>query len=146
MYQKSLSHDVRVLRYGARQTEFFVILDQFLAFYPPNNTENQNYENSWRYYHFTDVYQNHYHMLYYSWDMARDGCNFYFSFWPNFSLLNPPNSPKNQNFLKNEKKMPGYIIILHICTKNYNYMIYGSWDMVRNGRTDGKSDRGGCPT
>ena len=36
--------------------------------------------------------------------MARDGCNFYFSFWPNFSLLNPPNSPKNQNFLKNEKK------------------------------------------
>ena len=42
--------------------------------------------------------------------------------------------------------MPGYIIILHICTKNYNHMIYGSWDMVRNGRTDGKSDRGGCPT
>ena len=58
--------------------------------------------------------------------MARDGCNFYFSFWPNFALLNPPNSPKNQNFLKNEKKMPGYIIILHICTKNYNHMIYGS--------------------
>ena len=42
------------------------------------------------------------------------------------------------------KKTPGDIIILHMCTKNYNQMMYGSWDMVRHGRTDkwtnGKSD------
>ena len=32
------------------------------------------------------------------------------------------------------------IIILHTCTKNYDHMMYGSWDMVRDERTDGKSD------
>ena len=34
---------------------------------------------------------------------------------------------------KNEKKWKkttGDIIILHMCTKNYDYMIYSSWDMV----------------
>ena len=42
-----------------------------------------------------------------------------------------PNSPKNQNFEKMKKK-PGDIIILHNCTKNYDQMMYGSWDMVRD--------------
>ena len=37
-----------------------------------------------------------------------------------FALL-PPNSPKNQNFKKmKEKKTPGDIILLHVCTKNYD--------------------------
>ena len=40
-----------------------------------------------------------------------------------FTLL--PNSPKNQN-LKKMKKPPGDIIILHMCTKNYDQMMYGS--------------------
>ena len=31
--------------------------------------------------------------------------------------------------------MPGDIIILHKCNKNYGHMMYGSWDMVHNGRT-----------
>ena len=35
-----------------------------------------------------------------------------------FALLPPPNSPKNQNFEK-IKKIPGDIIILHMCSKNY---------------------------
>ena len=47
-----------------------------------------------------------------------------------FALL-PPNSPKNQNFEK-MKKTPGDIIILHMCTKNYDQMMYGSWDMVHD--------------
>ena len=34
MYQKSQVYDVRFLRYGVRQTEFFVILDHFLPFSP----------------------------------------------------------------------------------------------------------------
>ena len=41
----------------------------------------------------------------------------------------PRNSPKKQNFEKTEKT-PEDIIILHICTKNYDQMIYSSWDMV----------------
>ena len=48
-------------------------------------------------------------------------------------------SPKNQNFEK-MKKMPGDIIILHMCTKNYDQMMYGSWDMVRDGQTDRRTD------
>ena len=34
-----------------------------------------------------------------------------------FFALSPPKNPKDQ------------IIILHMCTKHYNHMIYGSWDM-----------------
>ena len=38
------SHDVQFLRYGVQQTEFFVILDQFLSLYPPDNLKNENFE------------------------------------------------------------------------------------------------------
>ena len=50
-----------------------------------------------------------------------------------------PNSPKNQN-LKKMKKTSGDTIILDICTKNWDQMMYGSWDIMQNRRTDGKSD------
>ena len=74
------------------------------------------------------------HMMYGSWDMERDGQTF-LPFWAIFALL-PLQRPGNQNFEK-MKKMPGDIIILHKCTKNYDQIIYGSWDMVRDGLTDG---------
>ena len=49
-------------------TEFFLILDHFLLFYPPNNPENQNFEkmkkNAWRYYPFTMCTINEDHMMY----------------------------------------------------------------------------------
>ena len=48
-----------------------------------------------------------------------------------FPILYSPKSPKNQNFEK-MKKNPGNIIISHMCTKNYDQMKYGSWDMVHN--------------
>ena len=38
------NHDAWFLRYGARLTELFLILDNFLPFYPPNNPENQTFE------------------------------------------------------------------------------------------------------
>ena len=38
----------------------------------------------------------------------------------------PTNNPKNQNF-ERTKKMPGDIVILHLCTTNH--MVYGSRDM-----------------
>ena len=40
----------------------------------------------------------------------------------------PTNNLKNQNFEKIEK-MPGDIIILHLCTTNDNHMMYGAWYM-----------------
>ena len=39
------------------------------------------------------------------------------------------------------KKTPGDINILHMCTKNYDEMMYSSRDMVRDGRTDRQMDR-----
>ena len=54
----------------------------------------------------------------------RVGCNFYFSFWATFCPF-PKEQPKESNFLKKEK-IPGDIIILQICTKNYDHMVYGS--------------------
>ena len=34
-------------------------------------------------------------------------------------------------YKKNERKIPGDIIILHMCTKNLDGMIYNSWDIWR---------------
>ena len=51
-----------------------------------------------------------------------------------------PNNPKNQNFTK-MNKIPGDIIILHMCTKNYDHMMYGSWDMMCNRPRDRLTDK-----
>ena len=44
VHHKWQSYDVWFLRYGVQRTEFLVILDCFLPFYPPNNPKNQNFE------------------------------------------------------------------------------------------------------
>ena len=44
VYHKWQSYYVWLLRYGAPQTEFLVILDHFLPFYPTNNLKNPNFE------------------------------------------------------------------------------------------------------
>ena len=75
--------------------------------------------------------KNHDHMLHCSWDKMCDRSNSYFLFWAIFCTLNPPNNPKNQKF-KKMKKTPGDIIILHMCTKNKDHIMYSSWNMVRN--------------
>ena len=49
-----------------------------------------------------------------------------------FSPFYPSHSPKNENF-KTMKKILGDIIILHKCTKNHDYILYCSWDIVRDG-------------
>ena len=45
--------------------------------------------------------------------------------------FDPPNNPKDQNFEK-IKKLPGNIIILHLCATNDDHMMYDSWDMECN--------------
>ena len=64
-------------------------------------------------------------MIYSSWDAERDKLKLVFlgHFFPFYPLKNP----KNQNF-ENKKKIAGDIIILHMFTKNHNYMMSGSWD------------------
>ena len=42
------------------------------------------------------------------------------------------------------------LIILHMCTKNYDHMMHGFWDMVRDRWLDRQTEKvtytGGCPT
>ena len=57
--------------------------------------------------------------------MAHDRCNFYFSFWAIFCPFTPLTAQKIK-IKKKMKKSPGDIIILHMCTKNYDQMMYGS--------------------
>ena len=59
-----------------------------------------------------------------------EGHNF-LSFWIVLPFY-PQNNLKNQNFEK-ILKMPGDIIILHMCTINDNHMMYGSWHIKHDG-------------
>ena len=45
-----------------------------------------------------------------------------------FLLFYPINNPKKQNFEK-MKKVSGDVIILHVCTKNHDHVVYASWDI-----------------
>ena len=58
MYSKRRSYDIWFQKYKVGQTEIFVILGHFLPFQPLDKMENQNFkieENTWTYYHFTQV-------------------------------------------------------------------------------------------
>ena len=63
-------------------------------------------------------------MMYGSWDMVRDRCN-YFLFWAIFCPFISLTAREMK--IKKKKKTPGDIIILHMYTKNYDQMMQGSW-------------------
>ena len=46
----------------------------------------------------------------------------YFSFWAIFCPFTPITAQKSK--FKKKEKTPGDIIILHMCTKNYDQMMY----------------------
>ena len=69
-------------------------------------------------------------MLYCSWDIVHDICN-YFSFWVIFCHFTPSTSPKNQNLEKNEKNTWRYHHF-KIVYKNHDHMLYCSWDMAHD--------------
>ena len=97
------------LRYEAWQTEFFVILDCFLPFYPHNNPENQNSEIMIK--NHGDIIilhkstKNHDHMLYCSLDMACNRFNCYFSFWTIFYPFTSLTAQKIKIFKKWKKHL-----------------------------------------
>ena len=113
---------------------FFVILDNFLPFYPPNSPKNENFKKMTT--KPGDIIilhkctKNHEHMLYCFWDMVHDGCNCYFSFWAIFHLFTPVTAWKIKISKKWEKHRD--IIILHKCTKIHDHMLNWSWDMVHH--------------
>ena len=87
-----MTYDICFLRSVAYQTDFFVILGHFLLFYPTNNPKSQNFEKIKKMpgiIILCKCTKNHDHMLYWFWDMACDGCNFYFSFLAVFCPFTP---------------------------------------------------------
>ena len=106
VYHKLQSHNVWFLRYWAWRTQFFVILDGFLPFYPSNNLKNQNFEKMKQtpgdiiILHMCTTNDNH--MMHGSWDRERNRHNF-LSFWTVFCLFIPLTTWKI-NILKKWKK------------------------------------------
>ena len=108
VYHKWESSDVCFLRYGVQQTEFFIILDNFLPFYPPlppNNPKNLNFQKMKEkkktktkktgdiiILHICSINDNH--MMCGSWDMKHDRQNF-FAILEHFLRFYLPNNPKN---------------------------------------------------
>ena len=106
---------VQLLRYGPRPTEFFVILDRFLPFYPspppPTHPPPIPFLTAQKIKMLKKMKKkpgdiivlpkctkNHDHMLHCSSDTARDGCNFYFSFCTIFAFLPPLTTQKIKIF------------------------------------------------
>ena len=115
VYHKWQSYDVWFLRYWLQQTEFFIILDQFLPFYYPKNPKSQNFKKLKK--TTGDIIilhkctKNHDHTLYCSLDMTCNRPNCYFSFWAIFCLFVPLTARKIK-INKKLNKTPQDIIIL----------------------------------
>ena len=132
VYHKLQSYDVWFLGYGAWQSEFFVILDHFLNFYPLNTQKNQNFEKMKKVprdiiiLHKCTINDNH--MMYDSWDMEHDG-HIFLSFWTIFCTFTPLTT-RNQN-LKNEKSTWRYNYFTQIYQKLWLYatlfLRYDAW-------------------
>ena len=124
--------------------EIWRMKNNFLSFWtffspftlPPKNLKNQNYEKMKKKKKPGDIILymcniNDNHMMYSSWDMKRDRHNF-LSFWTIFCLFTLLKTRKIK-ILKKKKKTPEDIIILQKYTKNYDHMLYCSWDMAHDG-------------
>ena len=117
-----------------QRTKFFVILDSFLAFYPPNNPKNQNLEKkSKNRLEILSLYTGVTKMTI-IWCMDpeilsvsdRIFCHFR-SFFALLALYNP----KNQNFEKNKKTAWWHYHFTHVCHQWQSYDVwflrYGTW-------------------
>ena len=116
MYQKPQSYEVRLLRYGVRQAEFFVLLGHFLP--TPNFWKNE--KSIWRCHHFKRLYQKSrsYDVYFLSYGVRQTFCHFR----PFFALL-PYYWPCELKFGKKFKKTWRYYPLSHV------YHKWGSYDV-----------------
>ena len=134
---KSWSYAILFLRYGAwRMYLLFFILGYFLPFYSHNSPKNQNFKTMKN--APGDIIilhkctKNYNHMTYCSWDMVCDRCNCYLIFWAIFWPFSLITAWKIKISKKWKKENPGDVIILHKCTKNFDHMVYCSWDIMHD--------------
>ena len=137
MYHQWQPYDVWVLRCEVWRTEFFAILDHFLPFNPLTTRKIKSLKNCKKtpgdIIILRKCTKTHEHILYCSLDMAHNRFN-YFSFWGIFYHFTPLRAPKIK--IKKNEKMPGDVIILHMCTKNYYQMMYSFWNIVHDRQMD----------
>ena len=108
VYPKWQSYDVWLLRYGVQQTEFFVILDYFLPFYPLK-TQGKFFLKKKKttttpgdiILHMCTINENH--MMHGSWDIKAQGIEF-LAIWGHFLPFDPLTTPKIK-FLKKWKTL-----------------------------------------
>ena len=133
VYQKSLLYAVLIMRYGAWEMYLFFILGNFLLFYPPNIPKNKNFKKMKQ--KTRDIIilhkctKTHDHMLYCSWDVVCDGCN-YFSFWAIFCFTPLTNRKikisrkwkNNPEILSFYTSVPKIIIICYTVLETWRVM------------------------
>ena len=117
--------------------KFSSFLGNFLPFQPLDNLENQNFNIEKKKKKTPGdiiilpmLTMNDSQMMYGSWDMECNKQNF-LSFRTAFYPFTPLTTWKIK-ILKKWKKIPGDIIILHMCTINDHHMMYGSWNIETN--------------
>ena len=95
----------------------------------------KNINSTCRYYSFTHEYC--------KW-RSYDICFLRYGEWQTKFFVILPHYQPDESILKKiqkkKKKMPGDIIILHVCTKNYDHMMYESWDKVHEEWMDWQTD------
>ena len=95
---------------------------------PEKSDFSKNEKNCWRYHHFTFVYQKpqSYEVQFLRYEVREN----FLSFWAIFCPLNPlpPNNPENQNSEEMKKAFVD-VIILNLCNKKHDHMMYGYSDM-----------------
>ena len=111
----------------------FCHFGQFFALLPAKNPKNQNFKKMKKTPGNIIISQkynkNHDHMLYCSWDMAHDGCNYYFSFWAIFCPFTPLTAQKMKISKKWKSNTWRYHHFPHV-HQNHDHMLYCSWDMA----------------
>ena len=97
------SYNIWFLRYGVWRTQFFVILNRFLPFYPLTTQKIKMLKKwkkiTWRYYHFTYGYHKWQSYRYGSCNMEHGKHNF-LSFW---TIFCPYNKIKSKSFIVKER-------------------------------------------
>ena len=126
----------------------FCHFGSFFAFYPTNNPKSKFWKNENKpleissFYTSVPIIMIICYTVPETWHMMKVMLLFILGYFLLF--YQPNNSPKNQNF-KKMKKIPGDIIILPMCTKSYDQMMYGSKDMVcdrwMNRQTEGRQKK-----
>ena len=133
--------------------QLLFILGYFLPYYPTNSLKNRNFRKMKK----TpgDIIllhrcpNNHDHMLYCSWDMAHEECN-YFSFWAIFCSFTPLTALKIKISKKSKKDLE--ISSFYICVPKImiRWCTVSEIRCVADGPTGGRTEkvtyRGGCLT